>query len=261
LRHSLQKNNKNKGASMLVLYRLLFLMIFFVFSQFSLATSALTEHGLSVSQSMSAFYMYSLTDGDARYRDDYEKYLNLADQSLVDYHKQDSLAALELKNTWQNLRPQLKFEFVDGAGFIIPVAIRNEYRRYLSLVYKKISEVVKSETNISEQLSLMALNVEVMSARFFDISSALYGTMSISSNDSVDPVKMASNFTKRLNRFKQMSLSSAIKKDLGAAGRKWDFIEDKVINYKGEAAYFLVYYNKRQISKLLHKSQVRLAGA
>jgi len=205
--------------------------------------------------------MYSLTDGDGRYQEDYQKFLTQADQSLAAYHKQDSLAAAELKASWGKLRPSLKFDFVEGAGYIIPVPVRNDYRDYLSLVYKKIGEVIHRESNLSEQLALMALSVEVMSARYFDISSALYGTMSISTNDAVDPTKMAKIFKQRLKKFEKIKLAAAIKKDLGAVGRKWEFIEDKVTNYKGEAAFFLVYYNKRQISKLLNKSQVKLAGA
>ncbi len=246
---------------MLGLHRTFFFLILLATSQLSLAASALTQHALSVSQSMSAFYMYSLTDGDGRYQDDYQKYLTQADQSLAEYQKQDPLASAELKAGWDKIRPSLKFEFVEGAGYIIPVPVRNQYRDYLSLVYKKIGEVIHRESNLSEQLALMALSVEVMSARYFDISSALYGTMSISTNDAVDPVKMAKIFKQRLKKFENMSLASAIKKDLGAVGRKWEFIEDKVTNYKGEAAFFLVYYNKRQISKLLNKSQVKLAGA
>ena len=39
------------------------------------------------------------------------------------------------------------------------------------------------------------------------------------------------------------------------------FIQESVINYEGEAAYLLVYYNKSQIHKLLNKSQRMLAGA
>jgi len=246
---------------MLGLCRTILLLILVAASQLASAASALTEHALSVSQSMSAFYMYSLTDGDGRYQEDYQKYLAKADQSLAAYDKQDSLAAAELKTSWGKLRPNLKFDFVEGAGYIIPVPVRNDYRDYLSLVYKKIGEVIHRESNLSEQLALMALSVEVMSARYFDISSALYGTMSISTNDSVDPTKMAKIFKQRLKKFEKIKLAAAIKKDLGAVGRKWEFIEDKVTNYKGEAAFFLVYYNKRQISKLLGKGQVTLAGA
>lgn len=223
------------------------------------AASALTEHALSVSQSMSAFYMYTLTDGDKRYQDDYEKYFALADQSLVRFQKQNKMVATELNNKWSKLRLELKFEFVDGAGFIIPDTVRVEFRKYLSLLYKKINEVSYSESNLSVQLALMVLDVEIMSARFFDLSTTLYGDVSIYTTDSIDPVKMAAVFNEQLKKFQKMQLSSAVQKNLGSASRKWNFIQDSVINYKGEAAYFLVYYNKHQINKLLNKSQLSIA--
>ncbi len=244
---------------MLALIRSSIFLLLLALSGIATATSALTEHALSVSQSMSAFYMYTLTDGDKRYQEDYVKYFSLADQSLIKFKKQDALVATELTAKWAKLRHELKFEYVDGAGYIIPGTVRVEFREYLSLVYKKISEVSYSESNLSEQLALMVLNVEVMSARFFDLSTTLFGDVSIYTTDSVDPVKMASEFNKQLKKFQKMQLSKAVKKSLGSAGRKWNFIQDSVINYKGEAAYFLVYYNKHQINKLLNKSQLSIA--
>ena len=238
------------------------LFLLLVISQASLGISALTEHTLSVSKSMSAFYMYSLTDGDKQHKTDYEQYLSEAQLHLKAYEKQDSVSATELKRQWGKFKDHLKFDYVEGAGFIIPVSLRMEYRSYLNVLYTKISQISNSEANLSEQLALMSLSVEVMSARFFDISSALYGTLSISNKDAViDAPKMAMAFNARLKSLQKLKLSGKVQKNLKTVARKWAFIENSVTNYKGEAAYLLVYYNKQKISRLLNKSQSLIAGA
>ncbi len=238
------------------------LLVFFglTLSCFTYATSALTEHAMSVSQSMSAFYMYSLSDGDSRYLAEYQTQLEQAEQHLLAFEKENASVANEFKSQWSKIRPELKYEFIDGAGYIIPVVVRNQFRAYLSSVYKKIDSSVRSRTNLADQLARVALDIEVVTARFFDISSALYGTMSISNTDPVDPVKMAARLKGKLKRLQRISMADSIKKDLRLVSRKWEFIEKSVINYKGEAAYLLVYYNKRQISKLLNKNTNFLAG-
>ncbi len=246
---------------MLIATRGFTFFILLILSNLVFAQSSLTAHAISVSQSMSAFYMYSLSDGDGRYKTDYEKYLQEAGQHLLKFEKQDSLSATELKNQWDKFLPYLEFEYIDGAGYIVPTAVRLQYRNYLSAVYKKITEVVNSETNLSEQMQLMSLSVEVMSARFYDVSDAMYGAMSISSNDlTIDPPKMANALKLRLAKIQQMNLSPELKKAFSSVKRKWEFIEKSVLDYKGDAAYLLVYYSKRQISKLLKKSRVALAG-
>lgn len=247
---------------MLKIQHVFTLFLLLVTSQLSFAVSALTEHTLSVSKSMSAFYMYSLTDGDKQYKTDYEQYLSDAELQLSAFEKQDSVTATELKKQWDKFKSHLKFDYVEGAGFIIPVTLRMEYRSYLNVLYTKISEVSNSEANLAEQLALMSLSVEVMSARFFDIASALYGTLSISNKDVIiDAPKMAKAFNARLKTLQKLKLSGKVQKNLKAVARKWAFIEDSVTNYKGEAAYLLVYYNKQKISRLLNKSQSLLAGA
>jgi len=238
------------------------LLLLLAASQLSFAVSALTEHTLSVSKSMSAFYMYSLTDGDTQYKADYEQYLSDAQLYLDDYEKEDSVSAIELQRQWNKFKGHLKFDYVEGAGFIIPVTLRLEYRTYLNVLYKKISGISNSEANLSEQLALMSLSVEVMSARFFDIASALYGTISISNKDVViDAPKMAKAFNLRLKYLQKLKLAGKVKKNLKIVEKKWSFIEGSVTNYNVKAPYLLVYYNKEKIGRLLNQSQGLLAGA
>lgn len=237
------------------------LLVLCVFSAQSFSSDVLGKHVLAVSQSMSAFYMYSLSEGDKRYKNEYEQYFDDAEGYLVQFKKSDALVGNELQSHWDKLRPELKYEYIDGSGFIIPVSVRNQYRAYLSKIFSQYSLTNKAEQDVSSSLENMAINVEVMSARFFDISSALYGTMSISTTDkTINPINMAKVLNTRFDQLQASIMDEKIKRNLRLVQTKWRFIEDSVINYEGEAAYLLVYYNKSQINKILHKSQRVLAG-
>ena len=64
----------HKVVTMIGIFRNLLLAGLLVFAHYASASSPLTEHTLAVSQSMSAFYMFALTEGDKRYE---EQYLSL----------------------------------------------------------------------------------------------------------------------------------------------------------------------------------------
>ncbi|MEH6347172.1 MAG: hypothetical protein V7785_18905 [Bermanella sp.] len=246
---------------MIGIFRNVILVSLFVFSSLSQASSPLTEHALAISQSMSAFYMYSLSEGDKRYERDYLHYFEVAEQHLQKLQEQDALLASELKNKWDKLRQHLKFEYIEDVGFVVSGQMRGQFRQYLNNLYVSISKNINSETNFEEQLLLITLNVEIMSARFFDISSSVSGAMNMSSNDRlIDPPKMAKELNEKLLKLQNISATKAIGKNLRLVSRKWKFIEDSVINYKEQSAYLLVYYNKKQIHKLISKSQNVMAG-
>ncbi len=245
---------------MLIVFRNLMFLALLALSHQVMAVSELSKHSLSVSQSMSAFYMYSLSEGDTRYQDQFKKYLSQAEQHLVEYQKQEPQKALELRTHWERFSSDLKFEYVDGAGFTIPLGLRLQYRKYLELVYKKTNEIIRSEANVAEQLFYLSLSVEIMAARFFDVASAPTGAMTLGSGLLIDPVKMAGVFNERVQALLKMPIDKSVKGNLKAIKRKWQFIEETVTVFKQETAYLLVYYNKDKISKLLNKSQVVLAG-
>ncbi len=240
--------------------KLLYALLFFVSYQ-AHASSPLTEHTLAVSQSMSAFYMFALTDGDKRYEEEYKHYFSVADQHLKTYQQQEAQFAGELKSKWDKIRQYLVFEYVEDAGYIVSSQMRTQYRQYLNTLYGKLSGSINSETNFQEQLILMLLDVELMSARFFDVASSVTGPMNLSSNDRIiDPPVMAKALDVKLQKLIQSSATQPISKNLKLVSRKWQFIEDSVINYKEQSAYLLVYYNKGQINKLINKSRNVMAG-
>ncbi len=241
----------------------LLLLVVMWHSAFTYAVEPLSQHALAVSQSMSAFYMVSLTEGDKRYIREFEEYANVAESYLKQYQTVNSVKAAELANQWFELRPHLKHEYVEGTGLFIDNTTRYQFRSYLSSVYEQLIQQTTGEMADADRLTNMAVQVEVMSARFFDVASALQGTLSIRSEDiGIDPKKMARTVNENLELLQgNQQISKNVQRDLRSINTKWKFIEETLTNYNGEAAVFLVYFNKKQITKLLVKSQETIAQA
>lgn len=227
-----------------------------------LALSNLNQHALAVGQSMSAFYMFSLSDGDQRYKKQYQQHFQTATDQLEALSEQDAMLAGELKPLWYDLKSKLQYDVVEGAGYVLSTRTRIEFRDYLTLLYNKVSQQVSSESQLANELYLMAIEVEMMTARFFDISSSEYGVMGISASQrAIDPVRMANTFNRQLKKLEKMAVSSSLKRQLSRVETKWRFIEDSVVNYKDEAAFLTVFFNKKQIGKILTDSTRAIAAS
>lgn len=225
----------------------------FSLSSLTFAASSLVAHGLAVSKSMSAFYMYGLTQGDNRYLTEFEGFAKQAEETLNAYKVENAVTASGLQAEWQSLRPQLKHEYVKDAGYIVPVVANNLFRAYLTHIYTLVLKEPLGELKLTEQLQRIDFDIEVISARFFDVSNHLYGALSISNSDlAIDPPKIAAQVNAQLAMLAAgKSTPEAVRKNIAVVQGKWKFIEDTVVNYKDEAAYFLVYYNLTHIGKLL----------
>lgn len=232
---------------------LLITVLGFSLSSLTFAASSLVNHGLAVSKSMSAFYMYGLTQGDSRYLTEFEGFAREAEETLKAYKVENAVTASSLQAEWQTLRPQLKHEYVKDAGYIVSVPANNLFRSYLTHIYELVLKEPRQELNLAQQLQRIDFDIEVISARFFDVSNHLYGALSLSNTDlTIDPPKIASQVNAQLAMLAAgKSTPERVRKNISVVQGKWKFIEDTVVNYKDEAAYFLVYYNLTHIGKLL----------
>ena len=225
----------------------------------AVAKSALIDHTIIVGQSMSSFYMYNLSEGDLRYKSDYEALLAKADSTLLNYEKEDALNASDIKQKWQALRPLLNYDQFSHDDYFVPGDIRIQYRNYLNTLYNKVINASASELDLEQRLTLMAFNMEMITARFFDISSSLYGVQSLTSNDMrMDPAKVSKEIKDNFIQLKELTSDRKLKKQISSIENKWNFIERTVINYEEESAYLLVYYNKRKIHQLIDHSHTLL---
>lgn len=246
-----------KGAMRYLLLLPLLLISFKVF-----ALSSLNQHTLAVGQGMSAFYMFSLSEGDQRYKQQYLQHFETANDQLDALAEYDAMLAGELRPLWTDLKSKLEYDVVQGAGYVLSTRTRLEFRDYLTLLYNKVNQQVSSESQLDNELYLMAIEVEMMTARFFDISSSEYGVMGISASQrAIDPVRMADTFNRQLKKLEKMATSSSLKRQLSRVETKWRFIEDSVVNYKDEAAFLTVFFNKKQIGKILTESTRSIAAS
>ncbi len=225
------------------------------------SSTLLTEHAIKASKAVSAFYMYSLTEGDDRYHHEYTKILAQAHESFLALKKQDPKQVTELESLWMGIQQQKNYKPRPEDDYDVVAFLRVDFRKYLEKVYLQVSRSIVSAGDLNEQMSLLALDVEVMSALFFDVSSATMGMFTLPSKVlAIDPPLLAQKMKQRLARLQTQVANARIDKNLKLILSKWRFIEGGVIDYRQESAYMLVYYNKNRIGSLINHSQGILAN-
>ncbi len=88
---------------MLKLCRDTIIFTMMLLSHTALSNSLLTQHALATSQAISAFYMYSLTEGDDRYQREYSIAIEKAHLQFLALKKDDWQLALELEPLWDRI--------------------------------------------------------------------------------------------------------------------------------------------------------------
>ncbi len=242
-------------------YRKFFLAGLLLLSANSWSSGALTQHALTASKAISAFYMFSLTEGDERYHDEYIQLLAKANSSFLELKKQNPKQLAALEPLWNKIQKEKEYKVSAQEEYNVPSYMRLQFRNYLEKIYHLVGQGIISDSNLSGHMARIALDIEVMSARFFDVSSATMGAFSVSSSaKGNDPEVMAKNMKQRLVKLQSVVNAPKIKKNLRTIANKWRFIENSVVNYNQESAFMLVYYNKNKIGKLINSSQGVLAS-
>ncbi|MGR6872620.1 hypothetical protein ACU6U9_10010 [Pseudomonas sp. HK3] len=237
----------------------LLLILSGLFSIHSHANSALLNHAQAAFQAMSALYMKALSEGSPKYQSDLDKYKAQAVESLRVLQQQDAILGGEWMNRWLSIADNLKAEYSPEYDWDVESATRRDARSYLSDLYALITtDPVLQES--SNQSLLAQVEVQAITARFFDVSSTYNGTNSLAPYDAdkLKPKVASEQFKARLDRLAQ-SLGQASAKRVLSAKAKWEFVENSVVNYSDQSAYFLVYATKNKISKVLQNVQTSLA--
>lgn len=216
-------------------------------------TSAFIDHGLSVSRAMAAFYMYGVSDGDKKYKIEYEKYLMEAERQLFKVGKRHADSAKVLKPLWENLRPQLAYDYDEYTGYFVSGLGQGQFRQYLNSYYSEYKNVKFKNKKFEDRLLHTQVNIEIMLARFFDLASSAF--VDEGSMDGKDPVintkKVANKISRDLSVMTKLSTGQIYQNDLRQIERKWSFIENSVVNSQENPALLLVYYNKVRMTKLM----------
>ncbi len=233
------------------------LMWFAVLCLMSLTSYAQTpfeKHFLAVSQSMSSFYMYTFSDGDERYLEEFEHYKNLASQSLMISDLDSDKKQLK---RWKALAVDLYYKEVKGMGMSLDRVIRLQYRAYLIELYTAYVGQPKQKVSASTLLTRVQLFHLLLSARALDVASSDMGRAS----DSLDQHGIALQIETDLNQLINFELQDSQIKDLRRVRDKFQFMKKSLVDYEAVLAYFLLYRNIFSVNKLLDASQRSVAVA
>lgn len=233
----------------MIIRKLMALSLMVLFAPAVFATSALGEHTMAVAQSMSAFYMVTLSDGDTRYEKEFQSYADAAESKLNGL--KDQVLAEELENEWYRLRRHLKYDYMGGAGLTVPNSVRLQYRDYLSKTYQAWLLQLEREPMPSRQLEIANIRAEVITARYFDVSSTIQTKQDEKGLEELNPTVEADAL---METFKQLATVKGLaveQRALQNVQKKWSFMQKALANFKERGAYFLLYYNKNQIHKQL----------
>lgn len=227
----------------------------------SYANPALLNHAQAAFQAMSAMYMKALSHGSPKYQADLDNYKQEAAASLQAFQQQDPVSGNEWVSRWNAFAANLKAEYSEEYDWDVDAQTRRDARAYVSDLYAYIT----SNPDIQEgenQALLAQVEVQAITARFFDVSSSYNGTISLSPQDvaKLEPKAASKLFKARLDDLAQSPQGAQSAKKIASAKGKWEFVEDSVVNYSDESAFFLVYATKKKIAKVLQSASVSLAG-
>jgi len=219
------------------------------------ASETLLNHVKSTSQAMSAFYMQGLSEGNEKYLREFTRFKKQSEMSLKQYVRENGDQGEALLHRWQGFSSELTLVYHVDYGWEVDGRVRQDFRAYLSDVYQLVDKQKTNYSSAKDQKLLTSVQVEALAARFFDISSTYDGTESLFTSDmkKLNPQIISADVKGRLVSLANSS-EAAMKNSLSSAKSKWEFVENSVVNYKGQSAYFVVYATKNKIHQVLVKN-------
>lgn len=229
--------------------------LLFSLSLFSSAhgSETLLNYVKVTSQAMSSFYMQSLSEGNEKYLNDFNKFKYQSSLLLDQYARDGGPRSEEFLKRWKGISDRLVLVYDKEYGWEVDENVRQDFRSYLSDLYQLVDIQKSSYTSLSQRQLLSVVQMEAIAARFFDVSSLFNVKVSIFSSDKnkLNPKEISQTFKRNLDVLAEMSKSEATKRKLASVKSKWEFVESSVIDYEGNGAYFLVYATKNRIQKEL----------
>ena len=227
-------------------------ILFVVMNMVSLTSWAMTpveKHMLYVSQGMSDFYMFQLSNGDQRYFRQFQKHQALATQSEIQIK---GIENLKLVEEWRSLNSRLQnVEFKNEEVFVEGV-LRRQYREYLTnlyLAFVKEAESKNSEEGVVEKIQLLTA---MLGARTLDVVSGYYGAGSLTDHDTLfHAEKVTQQVSNNISWLMSQDINKVNKGSLRKLNLKFNFIRNNLVDYQSQTPYFLIYKNINSMHKLL----------
>jgi len=235
------------------------LAVIMIFSaQLSLAMSPFQQHLNSTAQSISAFYMYEMTEGDEKFLNEFKQHQADASRALGNSTElQKSL----FEDRWQKMIPHWKFNLVKGVGLNFEAVVRLQVRRYLTDLYLYSKELPVNQTIVESKVDTIKVNTSILSARTLDLVSAHNGSNSLTEHDlQLDSKAIAAQVQENIAQLLDMKLEKSQTKSLKKVRTQFNFIEKSLVDHNQVVPYFLVYRNIMRLGKLLDESTQKVAG-
>ena len=220
------------------------------------ANETLLNHVKFTSQAMSAFYMQGLSEGNEKYLREFTRFKKQSEMLLKQYVRENGEQGEQLLRRWQGFSGELNLVYNADYGWEVDGRVRQDFRSYLSDIYQLVENQKASYTSKNDQKLLTSVQIEALAARFFDISSTYDGTDSLFSSDmkKLNPPAISADVKARLVSLANSSSDAGMKNKLSSAKSKWEFVENSVVNYQGQSAYFVVYATKNKIYQVLSQN-------
>jgi len=218
----------------------------------SQALNSFESHVLSVSQGMSAFYMYLLTEGDEKYIQQFDRYQLAAEAAL---NNVDISQYSELNKNWQEFVSKLEYRVLKDQSIFFETHTRNKYRNYLTNLYLKFQESTPP-TVISKKMAFNRVQIlsSILAARALDVASDIYGSTVLTNDDNkLDPKKIANQIQLDIDYLLNQKLGALQRSMLRKVRSKFHFIKNTMVDYKTQTAYFLIYGNMTAMNKLFNR--------
>lgn len=222
----------------------------------SLSSMALTpfeRHFLSVTQGMSSFYMYLLSNEDKKFKAAYEEQFDLATQAIIeskDPSKQNIL------KRWMELKPTLAYEKRKGMGLLLPQPIRLGFRAYVVDLYLEFQKNPKGNKYAINAYERIQVYSSLLSARALDLDSSIYGVNLFTDHDRLlDQVEVADQVETDLKALLGSGLPKSYQKQLRKIEAKFRFMKPSLVDYSTRSATYLLYQNALAINKIMTEQQ------
>ncbi len=213
-------------------------------SVFSCAKTPFEQHFQAVGQSMAAFYMFELSQGDERYLDQFEQHKAQASSVLEAQSASENKVFLK---RWQLLVPKLHYKTVKGMGLSFDRVIREEFRNYLAGLYAAFKLQPKQQSHVLTMMTRVSLLNTLLSARALDMASSMYNH----GDSPFDQKRVALQIEKDLQALTKAGLPLKQLASLRKVKNKFKFMKKSLIDYQSRTAYFLLYSNINSIKKLM----------
>lgn len=230
----------------------------FIGAQFSWSMTPFHQHLHSTAQSLSAFYMYELTEGDERHLSEFNKHHQDASLALSNCSEEQKSQFL---NRWNQLKPVWKFDNIKGVGLNIDLRVRLDLREYMTDAYLYSKKIPVSQNVAAAKLGEIKLLTSIMSARTIDVAVSHLGSQSLTKHDlQIESKDLAEIVQKNIVSLAELNLARTQISALKKVKTQFNFIEDSLVNHNQVVPYFLVYRNIIRLGKLLDESSQQVAG-